>query len=76
MVWGILKVVIAGSVISFSSWLAGQRPALAGFVMALPISSLIALIFTQAQFQDAAKSVAFARSIFYSVPLPWSISDG
>jgi len=37
--------------------------------MALPISSLIALAFTQAQFSDAAKTSEFARSIFLSVPL-------
>lgn len=65
----LMKVVLSASIIAFSSWLAGRKPALAGFILALPISSLLALAFTHAQFQDAAKTVTFARSIFLSVPL-------
>lgn len=68
----ISKVLIASAVISFTSWLAGRRPALAGFILALPISTLLALVFTQAEFRDAAKSVAFAKSIFVAVPLSLS----
>ena len=65
----IAKVLIASSVISLTSWLAGNRPSLAGFLVALPISSLLALALTQLQFQNPEKSVAFAKSIFVAVPL-------
>ncbi len=69
LVWQIAKLVIAGTVISFTSWLAGRRPGLAGFIMALPISSLIALAFSHAEWGDPQKSVEFAKSIFLAVPL-------
>ena len=42
----VAKVFLAGLIIAFSSWLAGQYPKLAGFIIALPIASLIAIIFT------------------------------
>jgi hypothetical protein len=62
-------MIIASALIAFSSWLAGKKPALAGFIIALPISSMIAIAFTQAEWQDAEKSVTFAKSIFVSIPL-------
>ncbi len=65
----LLKIAISVSVITGSSWLAGRNPRLAGWIIALPISSMIALLFTQAEHRDSAKSVEFARSILVSVPL-------
>ena len=69
MVWQIGKVLIAAIIISASSWLAGKQPRLAGFILALPISSLLALAFTYVEFDDPIKSVKFAKSIFLAVPL-------
>jgi hypothetical protein len=53
-----LKLFLSAGVIAFTSWLAGRRPGLAGFILALPISSLLALAFTQVQFQDSEKKKA------------------
>ena len=39
----VLKAVIAGCLVSFASWLAGRTPVLAGFLVALPISTAILL---------------------------------
>ena len=64
-----LQLLISSSVISLSSHLAGRRPDLAGWILALPISSMLALALSQAQYQDSGRSVAFARSILVSVPL-------
>lgn len=69
MVWQASKVVIAGIVISFTSWLAGKQPRIAGFLLALPLSSMLALIFFQAEFRDTEKASTFAKSIFLAVPL-------
>ena len=69
LAWPFLKVVIAGVVISFSSWLATKKPALAGFIIALPISSVIALVFTYLETSDNDKATVFAKSIFVGVPL-------
>lgn len=67
--WQTGKVFIAAAVIALSSWFAGKQPRLAGFLMALPIASMLALAFNQTEFGDSAKSVAFAKSIVVAVPL-------
>lgn len=63
------KLLLSSVVISASSSLAGRRPDLAGWLIALPISSMLALAFTHLEFQDTARSAAFARSILVGVPL-------
>ena len=65
----ILKMIIAAALISFCSWLAGRKPDLAGFIIALPLTSMIAMMFSYAEFRDSDKSVEFAKSIFVGVPL-------
>jgi hypothetical protein len=65
----IFKLVLSASVISFSSWLSGKKPELAGFIMALPIATLLVLPFSYIEFHDPASSVKFAQSIFVAVPL-------
>lgn len=69
MIWQLSKVFVAAAVISFSSWLAGRQPRLAGFLMALPISSMLALAFFQMEYRDPAKATVFAKSILVAVPL-------
>lgn len=61
------KTVFAALVLSFCSWLAGRMPQIAGFIIALPLSTLLALAFTQAEFGDPGKSVEFARGIFSGI---------
>ena len=60
-----LKTVLAALILSFCSWLAGRRPDLAGFIVALPI----ALGFAYAEYQDPVASLKFAKSIFVGVPI-------
>ena len=67
--WQFAKLLISASVITGTSWLMGKSPKLAGFLLALPISTLIALAFGQLEFSDTQKSVEFAKSVFLSVPL-------
>lgn len=66
MLWA--KLFISAVVISFTSWLAGKRPELAGFIIALPIASLLALAFSYAEHRDTAASITFAKSILLAVP--------
>lgn len=69
MTWNIIKVLISAMLISFTSWLAGRKPGLAGFILALPLSSMLALAFSYAEFRDPDKASSFAKSIFFAVPL-------
>lgn len=65
----IMKFSVAAMVIAFSSWLAGKRPELAGFIVALPLTTLLALLFSYTEYKDSATSVAFAKSILAGVPI-------
>ena len=65
----ISKTVIAALLISFASWFSGKRPDLAGYIIALPITSLIVLVFAHTEHQNPATSIAFAKSIFVGTPI-------
>lgn len=67
----ILKVITAAIVIAFASWLAGKKPELAGFIVALPIASLLALVFSYLEHRDAEASITFARSILVGIPVSY-----
>lgn len=71
MLIAFLKTGIAAVVITFASWLAGKKPELAGFIIALPLASLLALAFSYAQHQNSAASITFAKSILVGVPVSW-----
>ena len=63
-----IKILVAALIIAFSSWLAGQYPKLAGFILALPVASLLAIVFSYVEYNDPEKSVTFAKSILIGVP--------
>ncbi len=67
----VIKIGIAAIVIGFASWLSGRKPELAGFIIALPIVSLLALAFSYMEHKDAAASITFAKSILIGVPVSW-----
>ncbi len=69
MYWPVIKIAISALVIAFASWLANKRPDLAGFIIALPISTLLVLAFSYGEFKDPQKSVDFALSILTAIPL-------
>jgi uncharacterized membrane protein (GlpM family) len=64
-----IKVFIAAGIIALASWLSGKRPDLAGFIMAFPIASIIALGFSYIEYRDSAQSIAFAKSILVGIPI-------
>ncbi len=65
MLFFLFKVIAGGLIIAFSSWLAGQNPKLAGFIIALPLVSLIAILFSYYEHNDTEKTVMFTKSILY-----------
>ena len=67
----IFKISIAVAVIGFTSWLSGRKPELAGFIIALPLASLLALAFSYVEHKDAEASITFAKSILIGVPISW-----
>ena len=65
----VLKVIAAACLISFVSWLSNKNTALAGFLTALPLTTMIALAFSHMEWGDAEQSVQYAKSILVAVPL-------
>lgn len=65
----VLNIAFSVSIILGASWLSRTKPALAGFIVSLPLTSLIVLAISYTQWGDAEKTSEFARSIFVSVPL-------
>ena len=63
-----VNIAISASVISFCALLANRKPELAGFILSLPLSTLLALALNQAQYNDPAKGTLLAKSIFVAVP--------
>ena len=63
------KVVLAAITISFVSWLSGKKTGLAGFLTALPLTTLLALAFSHLEWKDQAQSVEYAKSVFVAIPV-------
>ena len=69
MLWPAAKIILSACIIALASWLSIKRPELAGFIIALPLMSLLALAFSYSEFKDTESSVRFAKSIVTAVPL-------
>jgi len=65
----IFKIIVSGFLIAVASWLAGKKPILAGFIIALPLMSMLSILFTYAEYRDMTKINQFATSILVAVPL-------
>lgn len=65
----VLKFFISAFIISFASWLAGRKPILAGFIVALPFISILSIFFAYLEHRDMNKINQFATSILFAVPL-------
>ena len=67
----LFKAAFAGTLIALASWLSEKRPELAGFIIALPLTSIIALTISQVQTQNSENSIIFAKSIIVGVPISY-----
>ena len=47
------KTIVAAILISFVSWLSGKKIGLAGFLTALPLTTLLALAFSHMEWGDS-----------------------
>ena len=62
-----LKVLFSGLIIAFASWLSVKKPILAGFIIALPLMSLISIFFSYLEHKDMEKTITFSKSILVGV---------
>jgi len=56
-------------VVSVAAWLARRFPIMAGFIVALPLNSLMVLPFSYVQHGEAGNTMVLARSIFTAIPV-------
>lgn len=63
------KIFISALLISFVTWLSGKKIGLAGFLTALPLTSLIALAMSQFEWQNSSQTVEYAKGIFFAIPV-------
>ena len=70
--WFAIKTLLAGIIIAFASWLSGKKPVLAGFIIALPLISMISILLSYLEHKDMSKVNQFAISIVVAVPLSLS----
>ena len=64
----ILKILISSLIISFASWLSFKKPQISGFIVALPLVSIITLAFSYIEHHDKEKTFLFAKSILIGIP--------
>ena len=65
----ISKILISSLIIAFASWLSLKKPILAGFIIALPLLSIISIALSFIEHRDFDKTILFAKSILVGVPV-------
>ena len=63
-----VKVLFSAVIISFASWLSVKKPILAGFIIALPLLSILSIAFSYAEHKNLDKTILFAKSIVVGIP--------
>src|SRR5262245_11109805 len=65
----VVNVVLSALVIGVAAWLSGRFPRGAGFLVSLPVATLLVLPLAHLQHGDAENTVEFAKSILIAVPI-------
>ena len=65
----VIHVAVSAIAISFASWLSGRLPNTAGFVVALPLATMLVLPMSYHEHGSAETSISLAKSIFVAIPI-------
>lgn len=77
----VFNVVLTTAILSFVLWISKTNPVLGGFVVSLPISTLIVLAISRIQNGDTGNNFILAKSIFIAIPstlvffIPFLVAD-
>lgn len=63
----VLNVALTSTILSLVLWLSKANPVLGGFIVSLPLSTLI-VFFSKIQNNDAGNTFVLAKSILVAVP--------
>jgi hypothetical protein len=64
-----INVLVSAVVISFASWLSGRLPSTAGFIVALPLATMLVLPLSFREHGDGGAAILLAKSIFVAIPI-------
>jgi hypothetical protein len=65
----VLNTLVSALVIGVAAWLSRRYPVTAGFVIALPLATLLVLPLAYLQHRDAGSAFQTARSILVALPI-------
>lgn len=63
------NLLISASVIATAAWLSRSFPVIAGFIVALPITTMLVLPLSHLESGSTENTVLLARSIFVAIPV-------
>ena len=65
----VLNTLVSALVIGVAAWISRRYPVTAGFVIALPLATLLVLPLAYLQHRDADSAFQMARSILVALPI-------
>ena len=65
----VLNTLVSALVIGFATWISRRYPVTAGFIIALPLATLLVLPLAYLQHRDATSAFQMARSILIALPI-------
>ncbi len=65
----VLNTLVSAAVIALVAWLSRKYPVAAGFIVALPIATMLVLPLSYLQHRDSASVFTMARSIVVALPV-------
>ena len=65
----LVNLLISASIIAFTAWLSKTYPMIAGFIVALPITTMLVLPLSYLQHDSVENTALFAKSIFVAIPV-------
>ena len=65
----VFQILFSASLLTFSAWLSKKNPEAAGFLIALPLATIIVLPFSYWTHGDPENSVQLARNILKAIPI-------
>jgi threonine/homoserine efflux transporter RhtA len=65
----VLNVLISAAVITLAAWISRRNPGIAGFMVAMPVATLLVLPLSYIQHGDSTNTFDLARSIFIAIPV-------
>jgi hypothetical protein len=65
----LLNILVSSVVISLAAWLSRRFPVLAGFLVALPLASMLVLPLSYIEHGSQQSTVQLARSIVIAIPV-------